>query len=59
MRRFIYLLFAVVSIPAGVTIGESARRPRYGGALRVETSSAIRSLDLADWPADLKELATK
>jgi peptide/nickel transport system substrate-binding protein len=38
---------------------ESARRPRYGGTLRVEMHAAVPSLDPADWPADPAASATK
>jgi ABC-type transport system substrate-binding protein len=45
MRPSKYPLFAAVSLLLVVTSAESARRPRFGGALRLEMRAVVRSLD--------------
>lgn len=38
---------------------DAARRPRYGGTLRVDMREAVRSLDPSDWPSDTLEASAK
>lgn len=38
---------------------QAARRPRYGGELRIETRTAIPSADLSEEPADLEQRGMK
>src|SRR5258707_7059644 len=47
MRRILLLSIALVS---AMLAPEAARRPRYGGTLRIEMRSATQSPDAADWP---------
>jgi extracellular solute-binding protein (family 5) len=47
MKLRLCLLLAVTSILLSALPAGTARRPRYGGTLRVEISAAIRSLDPA------------
>lgn len=44
MKRFTFLLPAIVSVAAAVASVDAAR-PRYGGTLRVQTQAAIRNVD--------------
>src|SRR5437016_113043 len=59
MRRT--LLRSIAAASAIILVGslEAARRPRYGGVLRVEVSAAVQTLDPADWPGDPAEAALK
>jgi len=53
MQRIFYASIAVASLLAApVTDLRAARRPRYGGVLRLEMRAAVTSLDPAEWPAD-------
>ncbi len=38
---------------------EAARRPRYGGELRLQIRASVKSPDPAEWPADPEEAAAK
>jgi len=38
---------------------DAARRPRYGGTLRVDMRAAIQSLDPGDWPSDTLDASAK
>jgi peptide/nickel transport system substrate-binding protein len=63
MKRTPFRFLAAASV-AGVLLFaaarvESARRPRYGGTLRVEMHAAVSSLDPVDWPADPAASAAK
>lgn len=57
MRPSTYPLFAAVSLLLVVTSAESARRPRFGGALRLEMRALVRSLDPMETPSDPVEAA--
>ncbi len=60
MKLRLCLFLAVISIAllhAGR--GETSRRPRYGGTLRVEIGAVLHSLDPAGAPADPDEAAAK
>ena len=57
MQRFICPLLAAVSLWIGWHTAEAIGRPRYGGALRIETHETIRSLDPAEWSASGTEPA--
>ena len=59
MRPSKYPLFAAVSLLLVVTSAESARRPRFGGALRLEMRALVRSLDPLEPPADPVEAAAR
>lgn len=60
MRPRSFLLLAAISAALAATAPlESARRPRCGGALRVEIGAVIRSLDPAVAPANPEEAAAK
>jgi peptide/nickel transport system substrate-binding protein len=50
MQRFICPLLAAASLWTGCLAVEAFGRPRYGGALRIETHEGIRSLDPTGWP---------
>lgn len=49
MPRSAFRLLAAISVLLAASRIEAARRPRYGGVLRVELRAA-RSLDPAEWP---------
>jgi hypothetical protein len=52
-----WLAFASLTV---VTLsGVLAARPRYGGMVRVELQSTLRTADPADWPADATQAAVK
>jgi peptide/nickel transport system substrate-binding protein len=51
MQRFICPLLAAASLWIGWHTVEVFGRPRYGGALRIETHETVRSLDPAEWSA--------
>ena len=55
MRLIVSLSIAAASLLLLLGSMQGARRPRYGGALRVETQTVIRSLD----PAEPAESAVK
>jgi peptide/nickel transport system substrate-binding protein len=52
MQRIICPLLAAASLWFGWHTVEALGRPRYGGALRIETHETIRSLDPAEWSAN-------
>jgi len=58
LRSFLFLAAISAALAATAPL-ESARRPRYGGALRVEIGAVIRSLDPAAAPANPEEAAAK
>jgi peptide/nickel transport system substrate-binding protein len=49
MQRFLCPLLAAASLWIGWQTADALGRPRYGGALRIETHETVRSLDPADW----------
>jgi peptide/nickel transport system substrate-binding protein len=49
MQRFIFQFLAAVSLLIVWQAGEILARPRYGGALRIETHESVRNLDPAEW----------
>jgi peptide/nickel transport system substrate-binding protein len=51
MQRFICPLLAAVSLWIGWQVVEVFSRPRYGGALRIETHEKVSSLDPSEWSA--------
>lgn len=59
MRLRSYLLLAAISILLGATRVETARRPRYGGTLRIEIGASVISLDPAVGSANAEEVAAK
>jgi hypothetical protein len=59
MRPTVSRSIAAVSCLLAATALEAARRPHYGGTLRIEVSGAIGSLDPADMPTDPAEAALK
>jgi peptide/nickel transport system substrate-binding protein len=59
MRRTLSRSIAAASAIILAGSLDAARRPRYGGVLRVEVSAAVQTLDPADWPADPAEAALK
>ena len=59
MRRTALRSIAAVNILLGAAALEAARRPHYGGTLRIEVGAAIGSLDPADAPTDPDEAALK
>ncbi len=60
MKPRSFLFLAVISSVLVATAPlESARRPRYGGALRVEIGAVVHSLDPAVASANLEEAAAK
>ena len=52
MKRIVFPSLAAASILLGASLGSSATRPHYGGALRVQMHARVASLDPRDWPAD-------
>ncbi|MGC2421868.1 MAG: ABC transporter substrate-binding protein [Candidatus Acidiferrales bacterium] len=60
MKPRSFLFLAVISIVLAATAPlESARRPHYGGALRVEIGAVVHSLDPAVASANSEEAAAK
>jgi len=59
MRRTVSRSTAAISCLLVVASLNAARRPRYGGTLRIDVSEAISSLDPADVPADPFEAALR
>jgi ABC-type transport system substrate-binding protein len=59
MKLRLCLFLAIVSIVLAATGIESARRPRYGGTLRVEIGAVVNSLDPTVTAANLAESAAK
>ena len=59
MQRILSRSIAAASCLLTVAALQAARRPRYGGTLRIEVSRAIASLDPADVPSDPFEAALK
>ncbi|MGA8408098.1 MAG: ABC transporter substrate-binding protein [Candidatus Acidiferrales bacterium] len=59
MKLRLSLFLAAISVGLLVIPAKSARRPRYGGTLRVEIGAAIASLDPAIAPATPEEAAAK
>lgn len=60
MKPRSFLLLAVISAVLAATAPlESARRPRYGGALRVEIGAVVRSLDPAAASANPEEAGAR
>lgn len=53
------LVITIILLLHALTAAEAARRPRYGGTLRVKTAAALVSLDPAEWPAVASERAVK
>ncbi len=60
MKLRLFLFLAAISLLAfsGSRL-ESARRPKYGGTLRIDTASAVTSLDPALPPANPQEAALR
>jgi peptide/nickel transport system substrate-binding protein len=52
-------LIAAISLLTVANSTQAARRPRYGGTLRVEMRASVRNLDLMDFATDPPELAAK
>jgi MarR-like DNA-binding transcriptional regulator SgrR of sgrS sRNA len=60
MRRTLWRSIAAVSaLLTMVALVDAARRPRYGGELRVEMRASLRSLDPAENPEDSAALAAQ
>ncbi|MCC6394352.1 MAG: hypothetical protein IT167_27395 [Bryobacterales bacterium] len=60
MRHTCSLSIAALSLllPAAGKL-DAARRPRYGGTLRVDIRAAVQSLDPGDWPSDTLDASAK
>ncbi len=59
MKLRLCLLLAGISVFLSAVSVETARRPRYGGTLRVEIGAAVNSLDPAIAAANPEEAAAK
>src|SRR5579872_3995762 len=59
MKLRLCLLLAAISVAIFAARVESARRPRYGGTLRVEIGAAVNSLDPAASAANPDEAAAR
>jgi len=59
LRRLVASSLVVATVFATAEPVESARRPKYGGMLRVEIGAVVRSLDPASAVATLEEAAAK
>ncbi|HKV06158.1 MAG TPA: ABC transporter substrate-binding protein [Candidatus Acidoferrales bacterium] len=58
LRLFLFLAAISIVLSAGTPV-ETARRPRYGGTLRVEIGAVVNSLDPAVSAANPQETAAK
>jgi ABC-type transport system substrate-binding protein len=59
MRLSVYRSVAIVSALSAIAPLYAARRPRYGGTLRVEMRAAVQSLDPAEWPLAAPDPASR
>jgi ABC-type transport system substrate-binding protein len=59
MKHRLLLLFVAISVVASAARLEAARRPRYGGTLRVEIGATVSSLDPAAPAANSEEADAK
>ena len=59
LRLFLFLAAISVACVRGPARAETARRPRYGGTLRVEIGASLNSLDPAVAAREPEEAAAK
>jgi peptide/nickel transport system substrate-binding protein len=57
--RRIAALSAVVALGATIATLDAARRPHYGGDLRIETRASLTDLDPTDWDTDASSVAAR